>query len=141
MNLEPLVSIITPAFNASLYIGETIESVLNQKYSNWELLIVDDCSNDNTVEIVHAFSLRDSRVKLLRLTSNSGHPSIPRNEAIKFSKLSLVANAKAAPTMLSPVNRLLMSWLNEKRRISKMPMITKIALKKSLKKIDFLKSK
>jgi len=91
MNLEPLVSIITPAFNASLYIGETIESVLNQKYSNWELLIVDDCSNDNTVEIVHAFSLRDSRVKLLRLTSNSGHPSIPRNEAIKFSNGKYIA--------------------------------------------------
>ena len=57
------------------------------------------------------------------------------NEAIKFSKLSRVANAKAAPTMLRPVSKLLMSWLKENRRINKIPIMTKIALKKSLKKM------
>ena len=51
MNKE-LVSIITPMYNSEKYIGQTIESVLNQTYKNWEMLIVDDCSNDNSPNIV-----------------------------------------------------------------------------------------
>ena len=83
---EPLVSIITPAYNSSEFIGETIESVINQKYKNWELLIVDDCSIDDTLSIINNYIKQDSRIKLIRLSLNSGHPSIPRNEAIKASK-------------------------------------------------------
>ena len=48
---EPLVSIITPLYNSEKYIGKTIESVLNQTYKNWEMLIIDDCSKDNGVKI------------------------------------------------------------------------------------------
>ena len=47
----PLVSIITPSFNSECFISETIQSVLDQSYSNWEMLIVDDCSTDKTPEI------------------------------------------------------------------------------------------
>lgn len=83
---EPLVSIITPAYNVEKYIGVTIDSVLNQVYVNWEMLIVDDCSIDDTLSIINNYIKQDSRIKLIRLSLNSGHPSIPRNEAIKASK-------------------------------------------------------
>ena len=63
---EPLVSIITPLYNSEKYIEETIESVLNQAYKNWEMLIVDDCSKDNGVKIVNEYVLKDKRIKLFR---------------------------------------------------------------------------
>jgi teichuronic acid biosynthesis glycosyltransferase TuaG len=80
---EPLVSIITPAYNVEKYIGVTIDSVLNQVYGNWEMLIVDDCSNDNTREIITKYVNQDERIKLITFETNSGHPSVPRNEGIK----------------------------------------------------------
>lgn len=80
--MNPLISIITPNYNASKYIAATIESVQKQTYSNWELLIVDDCSSDNSVEIIKTFQKNDARIKLLELTQNSG-PAIVRNEGIK----------------------------------------------------------
>ena len=61
------VSIITPTYNSSKYIGETIESVLKQTYTNWEMLITDDCSTDNTIKIVEAYQAKDKRIKLFRL--------------------------------------------------------------------------
>ena len=80
--MNPLISIITPNYNASKYIAATIESVQKQTYSNWELLIVDDCSSDNSVEIIKTFQKNDARIKLLELTQNAG-PAIVRNEGIK----------------------------------------------------------
>lgn len=80
--MNPLVSIITPNYNASKYIATTIESVQNQTYTNWELLIVDDCSTDNSVEIIKTFQKEDDRIKLLELPQNAG-PAIVRNEGIK----------------------------------------------------------
>ena len=70
--VDDLVSIITPAYNAAEYIAETIESVLAQTYSNWEMLIVNDCSKDNTVEIVQSYAAKDNRIKLINLKQNSG---------------------------------------------------------------------
>ena len=61
---EPLVSIITPLYNSEKYIGETIESVLNQAYKNWEMLIVDDCSKDDGVKVANEYVMRDKRIKL-----------------------------------------------------------------------------
>ena len=60
-----LVSIITPSYNSSSFIAETIESILSQTYLNWELLITDDCSTDRSVEIIERYIQRDSRIKLL----------------------------------------------------------------------------
>lgn len=83
--MNPLVSIITPNYNASKYIAATIESVQNQTYKNWELLIIDDCSTDNSIEIINAFQKKDARIKLLELPQNSG-PAIVRNQGIKIAQ-------------------------------------------------------
>ncbi|MEG1506770.1 MAG: glycosyltransferase family 2 protein [Bacilli bacterium] len=79
--MEPLVSIITPAYNSKDFIGETIESVLNQTYKNWEMLIVDDCSTDSSPEIIKKYIQKDSRIKYLKNDKNSG-PAISRNEGL-----------------------------------------------------------
>ncbi len=84
------VSIITPAYNAAEYISETIESVLAQTYPNWEMLIVNDCSTDNTEEIVQSYTDKDERIKLINLTKNSG-AAIARNTAIKNAKGRYIA--------------------------------------------------
>lgn len=78
------VSIITPVFNSDKYIKTTIESVICQTYRNWELIIIDDCSSDCTVEIVREYIKRDSRIKLLINESNSG-AALTRNRGILAS--------------------------------------------------------
>lgn len=69
---EGLVSVIMPSYNASQFIAESINSVLLQTYSNWELLIVDDCSKDNSVEVAQKFVNIDKRVRLFSLEKNVG---------------------------------------------------------------------
>lgn len=81
-NKEKLVSIIMPAYNSGKYISESIASVREQSYINWELIIVDDCSSDNTIEIVKKFQEKDHRILLFTLTVNSGAAKA-RNIAIK----------------------------------------------------------
>lgn len=76
------VSIIMPNYNCENFIGETIKSVLNQTYENWELLIVDDCSTDNSVEIIKSFCDIDNRIKLFVNEQNSGAAS-SRNWALR----------------------------------------------------------
>lgn len=68
----PIVSIICPSYNKQNYIGETIESVLKQDYKEWELLIIDDQSSDNTVNIVTSLLQKDKRIKLFANTENKG---------------------------------------------------------------------
>jgi glycosyltransferase involved in cell wall biosynthesis len=63
MNNQPLVSIIIPTYNRAHLIGETLDSVLSQTYHNWECIIVDDGSKDNTVEVVGEYVKKDSRFK------------------------------------------------------------------------------
>ena len=84
-----LVSIITPCYNAALYINDTIISVINQTYKNWELIIVDDCSTDNSVELIQSF--KDQRIKLYKTNSPSGSPALPRNMGVSLSKGKYVA--------------------------------------------------
>ena len=83
--MNPLISIITPNYNASKYIAATIESVQNQTYKNWELLIVDDCSTDNSIEIIKVLKNNDTRIKLFELPQNSG-PAVVRNIGIKMAQ-------------------------------------------------------
>lgn len=63
MKGEELVSIVMPAYNVEKYIEESIESVLYQTYLNWELIIVNDCSLDNTYKIIKKYHKKDSRIK------------------------------------------------------------------------------
>ncbi|MCK0470254.1 glycosyltransferase family 2 protein [Halalkalibacter sp. APA_J-10(15)] len=81
-NQQADVSIITPAYNAATYMADTIESVLAQTYGSWEMLIVDDCSTDDTAQIVQSYASRDPRIRFIQLAQNSG-PAITRNTAIE----------------------------------------------------------
>lgn len=67
-----LISILTPVFNQEKFIGKTIDSVIDQTYRNWEMLIVDDCSTDDSWEIIKKFSLKDERIKIFRNEENIG---------------------------------------------------------------------
>lgn len=78
-----LVSIIMPCFNSAITIEQAIRSVLNQDYTNWELLVVDDSSHDNSISIIESF-LSDSRIKLTLLDKNKGVANA-RNTAISAS--------------------------------------------------------
>lgn len=83
-----LVSIITPVYNSEKYIGETIRSVLAQTHNNWEMLIADDCSKDNTAAVVKQFT--DPRIKYFKLEKNSG-AAVARNEALEKAKGKYIA--------------------------------------------------
>ena len=77
-----LISVIVPCFNSEKFIAETIQSVLRQTYENLELIVVDDRSTDNTVQIIRQFIDCDRRVKLLAMPRNTGAPAGPRNAGI-----------------------------------------------------------
>lgn len=86
-----IVSIIMPSFNCEDFIAQTIDSVIAQSFPNWELVIVDDFSNDSTYEIAKNYALLDKRIKVHQLKSNTGSPSEPRNYAIKKSVGDFIA--------------------------------------------------
>ena len=83
--MKDLVSIITPAYNCSFFVGETIRSVLSQTYDNWEMIIVDDASTDNTLEVIKDFAKNDSRIKVFSLEKNGGSAAA-KNYAISLAK-------------------------------------------------------
>lgn len=80
-----LVSIITPSWNCAKFVEETIQSILAQTYTHWELLFQDDCSTDNTKEIVLAYAEKDARIKYACNHQNNG-AAITRNSALKRAK-------------------------------------------------------
>ena len=94
-----LVSVITPMHNAEKYILETIQSVQSQTYENWEMIIIDNCSTDNSKAIVR--DIDDDRIKLIELEYNSGGPARPRNLGIKHAKGEYVAFLDADDVLLS----------------------------------------
>ncbi|WP_166921432.1 glycosyltransferase family 2 protein [Flavobacterium poyangense] len=80
--MSELVSVIIPTYNTEKFIRATLESVQNQSYSNWEAILVDDASTDQTVVIIEEFAQKDSRIKLFKLTENSGN-GFARNTALE----------------------------------------------------------
>ena len=90
-NNEPLISIIIPVFNAQKYIEETILSVIGQTYRNWELIVVDDCSKDDSVIIVQRMMVSDSRIQLIESEENFGGPAKPRNMGMQVSNGQYIA--------------------------------------------------
>jgi len=87
---NPLVTVIIPTYNSSDYISETIKSVLNQTYKNFELIIIDDGSTDKTVNILQDFANKDKRINYYQI-SHSGRPAIPFNYGLKIAKGKYVA--------------------------------------------------
>ncbi len=100
-----LVSIITPTYNHERFIGDCIQSVLNQTYPNWEQIIIDDGSTDRTGEIVKQWIRRDARIRYLKHSENKG-PAAARNTGIKYSQGSIIALLDADDV-----------WLNQKLEI------------------------
>ena len=85
----PLVSVIIPMYNAEKFISQTLESLLCQTLKNFEIIVVDDCSTDNSVEVVENFMEKFAavgiRLHLIELQKNSGTPGLPRNIGIQFA--------------------------------------------------------
>ncbi len=85
---QPYFSVILPVFNRRNKISEAIQSVLNQSYTNWELLVIDDCSTDDTANIILAYT--DSRINYLKNLKNQG-PAGSRNNGIKNAKGKIIS--------------------------------------------------
>ena len=86
--IDGLVSIIMPSWNTERFIAETIQSVIDQFYTNWELLIVDDCSTDHTDDVVASF--KDERIKYFKNEINSG-AALTRNRALREAQGEWIA--------------------------------------------------
>ncbi len=88
--MNNLVSIITPSYNSSEFIMDCIDSVISQTFQNWEMIIVDDFSNDNSRNIISNFSEKDKRIKSIFLEENIG-AAASRNVAIRQAKGKYIA--------------------------------------------------
>ena len=88
--MEELVSIIMPTYNCAAFIEDSIKSVITQYYQNWELIIVDDCSTDNTKTVLTSYLEKYPNIRYTCLEKNSG-PAVARSEALKQAKGDYVA--------------------------------------------------
>ncbi|AIQ25715.1 glycosyl transferase [Paenibacillus sp. FSL H7-0737] len=87
---EDLVSIVIPAYNCGDFIGITLNSIIKQTYYNWEAIVIDDCSRDNTAEIVGSFITIEDRIRYYKLDTNSG-AAVARNMGIDLAKGKFIA--------------------------------------------------
>ena len=78
----PVISISMPAYNVEKYIGKAIESILAQTFTDWELIIVDDCSKDKTLAIASEYAAKDSRIRIIKRNENSGSVRLPRLDGV-----------------------------------------------------------
>lgn len=90
MESQPLVSVIMPCYNMASYVSDSIKSVIAQTYPHWELLIVDDASTDETVNIIKSYAQADSRIKFAIKKQNSGI-SDTRNQCIQMAQGQFLA--------------------------------------------------
>ena len=74
--MEKLVSIVLPTYNGEKYLADSIESVISQTYKNWELIIINDCSTDKTLEIAQSYAAKDNRIKVY---SNDENLKVPKS--------------------------------------------------------------
>jgi glycosyltransferase involved in cell wall biosynthesis len=89
-DLNPLISIIIPTYNVEKYIKETLNSVINQSYNNFEVLVIDDSSTDSTAEEIKRIAKSDGRISYYKI-EHAGRPSVPRNYGISKSSGEYVA--------------------------------------------------
>lgn len=131
--MRPLVSIIMPLYNCSEYVMLSVKSVVAQTYRDWELLIVDDKSADNSYQVVHKFAKKDPRIKLYQLPQNSG-VAYARNFAIEHAQGQIIAfldsddlwlpNKLESQILFMQENHALLSftgykWIDERGKILK----------------------
>lgn len=83
---NPFFSVVVPCYNSEKYIEEAINSIRNQSFTDWEIVIVDDKSTDNSFQIISKLADRDNRIQIYQMPVNSGMACIPRSYAIKNSK-------------------------------------------------------
>ncbi len=86
-----MFSIVISCYNSSKYIRLAIESVISQTYQNWELLVVDDCSTDDSAQIINCMAKTDERIKYFKTISHSGSPVLPRNVGVEHAKGRYIA--------------------------------------------------
>ena len=98
MDESPLISVVVPLYNYRKYIGYCIESILNQTYKYFELIIVDDCSTDNSYSIAKKFEKKDSRIKVIKTNKNYGY-SKAKNEGIIRSRGEYIVTLDADDMM------------------------------------------
>lgn len=89
--VSPNVSIICPIFNGQVFLSGLVQSIQLQSYTNWELILIDDCSTDNSFAEATNLSANDSRIFVHRLEKKSGGPAGPRNMGIKYAKGEIIA--------------------------------------------------
>ena len=110
---EQLVSIITPLYNKEKYIEETIKSVQNQTYRDWEMIIIDDCSTDAGAEIVQRLCKNDSRIRFVKNQNNLG-AARSRNKAIDLARGRYVAFLDADDLWVSSKLERQISYMKER---------------------------
>lgn len=99
MKPSPRVTFIIPAYNAERYLPEAIESILAQTCEEWRLIIVDDCSSDDTLRIAEGYAGHDPRIRVMRMESQSGGAFIPRKVAIMAATTPFVSPLDADDTI------------------------------------------
>lgn len=112
--MDKLVSIITPTYNCAEFIGRTIDSVLLQTYKNWEMIIVDDRSKDNTREIVEEYMKKDPRIKYHLLSENAG-AAVARTTAMKLAQGSYMAFLDSDDIWMPEKLQRQIKWMSENR--------------------------
>ena len=89
----PAVSVIIPLYNAERYVGECLDSLLAQTFKNFEVIIVNDCSTDDSRAVVESYAPKfDGRLKLAQMAKNSGSGSLPRNKGLYLSRGEFIYN-------------------------------------------------
>tara|TARA_B110000459_G_scaffold120698_1_gene133009 strand:- start:135 stop:887 length:753 start_codon:yes stop_codon:yes gene_type:complete len=111
--MNKLVSIITPSYNSSKFIEGCIDSVISQTFQNWEMIIVDDCSNDNSREIISDLSTKDDRLKFISLKKNIG-AAAARNIAIREAKGKYIAFLDSDDIWIKDKLEKQIAFMNEK---------------------------
>ena len=112
-----LVSVIMPVHNAGKYLEEAIRSVMSQTYSNWELLVVNDNSTDNSIDIANSLASEDSRIKVYDNPTPTGYPATPRNMAVGLAKGRYIAFLDSDDVWLPNKIELQLPYFEESPRI------------------------
>lgn len=89
--MNELISVVIPVYNAEIFLNESLQSVITQTYQDWELLVIDDCSTDNSASIIKQYVEQDSRIRYFKTDRPSGSPTLPRNIGIEHARGRYIA--------------------------------------------------